>query len=911
MPVYQSASQRAALQAAAELSIDEGDTPFYDSKPIPRLALGEDEEAILAAAGPVRPRELSISSLHAPPALSANVVKATGEAVGSATEQEALRHDRPPSSSSPLSNNGGNPSYHTPSPLTNNSCAYYASAGGNLSSSQRHLEKMAQPRDPHGVPLQPAQPNYGQVLSFADEEERDRRRAEQRLLRAKSPRTPRSSLTPRVTDRHHSFSSSTHASPASPAERSGTAATTSTTPRPRPLSAAQQARLEKLAAPKKYTSPTEEAAEAERLSRPRAAAAAGDRAGSSGVFDRLYASRKHTSSVSEEAAEEAAEEVSSPFSLPPPPPRPRYGATHTPVTAQSTQPQDAVFNRLAQPKNRPQKHRDANGVVEYNPYSPVKRYYGGTTVISAPPTSSAAHGGPSPTIQQTAAAGRGNSRIPKATWDMVDRSALPKSQPSPPAAAATTCACAECRHALPSQTIEVVAQPVSGGSASPAAAAATITTSSTAQPHASHPPASTRPITATTVTTAVAEISAPTVVQSALVKPGGTKPPIVIRTRRYVPPTAEEQAVEESAVPAPQPVEATRRRSAPVSVQRESPSPESRAPVVAAPVAAAAPPPVEVPAKSLAAVVRQCAPVKASVKENTSASASAAVSMVHSVKPLPDTAAAEPVKRAAVQTTRRQSSTSAPRSATEPSNDTPLEATRTSPPRPAPVPAAAPVAAAKVTPTPTVTVAAAATPVVGPVQAPTHTAVQAVKRTPRAPSPVAPAAAPVVSTATLKCAVPTVPSSSSSSCAAVRSPVEVAVVSGAEVGHASDHAAARAEAGDKSLEPGDKKQSDGKAEEEPLWRVAPPTPKSTASPKARPGDSVYDRLAPPPIPEDKLMKHHHMHKKRCVRPPKPEILTDADFACQLEDFSPEPQRPIVVKKKPKTTRKKTAATKKR
>lgn len=926
MLAHQSASQRASLQAAAELAIDEGDVPYHNSRPIPHLPLGADDEAVLAAAGPLRPRERIVPLQGPTPALSTSALASTNDPA-CVTEKETSWQEVPQSSSPVSSHHNG---LSNADNTRNNSVS--GVQDGTLSSSQRHLARMAQPRDSRGVPLKPAQPNYGQVLNFAEEEERDRRLAEQRVQRAKSPRTPRASLTPRLRDRPQSPSS-----PTNPINGAAATTTATTPPKPRPLSAALQARLEKLATPKQYPSPTEH--EPERPSRPRSITTPANHNGSvdgavsSSIFDRLYASRKQTSPLSEEAESHASPSHT----------RPRYGPAHTPVTTPSSQQQEAVFQRLSQPKNKSPAHKDANGMVEYNPYSPMKKYYGGTTVITSPPTS--AVGGPSPI--SSPASGQGNARIPKATWDMVDRYALSRS-PQLAMNASASCVCAECRHALPKQTVAVVGQPTVSISSGAAVAA----TTSTAQPLPLRPAAPVRPVAATTA-------DASTVVPSAPAKPSGTNPPIVVRTRRYVPPAEEEEgeAAKKEQPPAtmvaavataPQPVKATRRRSVPVSMQQDSPLPEKTpAAVVASPaplppqtVAAAGPvqPAIAAPRRSggapVTATVKEAAPIPAPTPAPASPHASAAAT-APTFKPAPTTVA-ESTTRAAVQATRRRSSSSAvPRATTEPANDAAAAGgTTASPPPPSPSAAAggttalppppfpreaAPVVATMKEASAPVAAASRCTPAAtaAMIPSPTRGVVQAVRR---AASPPAPAAAPTVSTATLTAVMPVTAAASPPSSSVSRSPSEAEAKEGAEANPQEGSAAEEKEVNavvevEVVAHVGNDEGDDGQqghAEEESLWRVAPPRAKPTSSAKARAGKSVYERLAPPPIPEDKLKLHRHTYKKRCVRPPKPEILKDEDFACQLEDFSPEPRRPVMIKKKkPVTALKKTTAAKNR
>ncbi|KPI83515.1 hypothetical protein ABL78_7447 [Leptomonas seymouri] len=864
MSAYQLASRNMSQQAAAELAIDEGDAPFHKSRPIPRMTLGEDEEAVLAAAGPVRPRELS-TSLYAQTPLSATAIAPISAPV-SATEKEASWHEVR-RSNSPTSHS--NLSYHSPlhSPHSGSGKGLQArsshshAVGGSFSSSQRHLERMAQPRNPKGAPIVPSQPNYGQVLSFTEEEEQDRLRAAQRLQRAKSPRTPRTSFTSCLADKPQSIPTTTilHTSPM---EKTPSAAAVIAPPKPRPLSAAQQARLEKLAVPKKHPSPLE--AEPERVPRPRSTTTNGDSTGSSSdVFDRLSISKKQTSSPLSEGRQSHASLT------PASQPGTNYSATHTPVSTQSTQSQGAVFQRLAQPKSKPQTHKDVNGMVEYNPYSPVKRYYGGTTTISVPPASSSAAGDDrSPTSH---AAGWGKPRTPKVSWDMVDRSALIRSQPT--LHVPEEHVCAECGHTLQQQTADVVAQPTSGPS----------NKGSAAQPLPPRPVVAARPVAVTTAAnSSTIQIGTSTVVQSAPAKPSGTKPPIVIRTRRYVPTTEEEAAVvtedagkaveetpqkaAEPAVAAPQPVQATRRRTAPVSLLPANPPPV----IAAAPaVASVKPPSTAHPAPALAASVEvslKClTPAAAPPPSHPPVAAS-----VRAVKPVP-VVAEEPTTRASVQASRRRSSSSTTGALDDTSHNSAA-------PAPTQAAIATRCAASNVAEAPT------------PTPTPTHGVVQAVERNPRRPlsSPVL-AAAPEATTETLKPVLPAAlvsPPLPPSSPYTAQSPPE-------------------AEAGDGHKEEG------GLGEAELPGPVASKVPKPTTSPKPRAGESVYDRLAPPPIPLNRLKTHSHLHKKRCIRIPKPEILTDEDFACQLEEFSPELRQPVVIRQKPKAEQKKEASEKRR
>lgn len=861
MSSYQSASQRASRQAAAELEIDEGDAPFHQSRQVTRLALGDDDAAILAAAGPVRPRDRAASLHVLPPSPTVNAAAAPP----SATEREgegSWQAVQP--SGSPLVRDGAS-GYTSHGATRNGSVTELANGSGNASlSNHRHLERMALPRDARGVPFEPSQPNYGQVLSFAEEEARDRRRAEQRQQAARSPRTPRASVsTPRTTEKPQSLSSTT-ASRTAPAA-AAVAATSSATPtKPRPLSAAQLARLEKLAAPKRQAEP---AVEPEHTPYINPTSSLGG--SSSGViFDRLYASQKQ-----QQQQPSSPMEATTPRSSPTP--RSRYASRHTPVSVASTQSQEMLLQRLSQPKRQTEAHRDASGVVTYNPYGSVKRYYGGTTPITG-----ATAPAPAPVVVRG-----GNPRIPNVTWDAVDRRALPRATPAASSAVGNGTACVECGHALPQQTVEVVTQPSYG----PPASAVEVLPPRSGAPG--------RPVAATTATSAV-QVSAPTVVASAPAKTTGSRPPIVVRTRRFVPQSEEEEGdretTEETVVvaAAPQPVEATRRRTVSASASRASPAPEA--------------PPAPPAAVVVAATSAPAPATREAASAPTPPPAAPLPAVAHSVKAAPPTSssAAEPTTRPVVQATRRRSSSnSLPAPAVEPSAEAAPTQEEAPPPPPAPVESARPAAVQATRraprsspPPPPPPPAAEAAP------APVHGVVQAVRREPRAPSPPAPAAAPVATTTTLTPALPPPAPAEKTETVTLENDVEEAV------SKTSDEDAAAESSTKDSYGVKDAHESDGEGEQ--LWRVAPPMAKSSAAPKTQPMTSVYDRLAPPPLPVDKLKTPRHTYKKKCVRPPKPEVLKEEEFACRLDDSSPEPLQPVVIHKKPKTVHKKAAKSKK-
>ncbi|KAK7200247.1 hypothetical protein NESM_000076500 [Novymonas esmeraldas] len=570
MPAYLSPSQLASQKAAASLAVDDGEdgTPYHDARPIARLPI-DDEDAVTFA--PVQPRAQQPAKPRAVcPPLSSTAAEAANRSYNAdsgAAWAEVRRSSPSPGPATPSGvagssthnsrrgtrvdsiggTHGGSPQ-HPRSPRTPRSSI----------ADRRQIERLALPRDEQGSVVKPAEPNYGRVLNFTEEEERQRQQQREQLQEGRrSPRTPRGPTTPRA---ERARAASALAPPPRHEARPRQA------PAPAPMTAAQVAYLEKLAAPKKPPpTPTEVGNGAPPRRTPSTAApagvgAAGPQRGGSSAFDRLAAPKRVAAAPLDE-------------STPPPSHRPRSHSSNAPASVQQ-QRQDHHLSRLSQPKQRATSaHRDPGTPAECVSGGPRKRYYGGTTMIAVP-TSTAGPGGLPP--PQPHVGGGHSGRVPDATWEAVARhterrassTAASASLPSDPHTEGA---------AVPPQQVQRIASVAPAGSAA-APAASTVTL---AEPVTVLRQLPLRPPTPTPAPSGDGSTQVP----SAPAKRTGSKPPIVVRTRRYVPPEEEQSTdaaktsaadsaqQERSTTPVPQPVEATRRRAGTPPVSSASPTP--------------------------------------------------------------------------------------------------------------------------------------------------------------------------------------------------------------------------------------------------------------------------------------------------------------------------------------------------
>lgn len=350
----------------------------------------------------------------------------------------------------------------------------------------------------NGVPPQSSQPNYGRLLNFTEEEEEDQqRRAGQRGRSPRTPRTPRRELcavTPSV----------------------------------------QNKRLERLAAPRNRASPAADLERERKGSRP-----AGEKANqvmsakqTDNFYNRLSAPKKHHTATDSFGDSRGGTE------LPQRALSPHYAA-HIDRLAQPkyslssnnsssngqlgsqnqgnpSRPPTAKCStrllQLSQPRPQTQAHEDPQALIP-------KRYYGGTTIVSKPtpeqPLKSRARSVSKPI----------SKRVPPPTWDTLPRRSFSQSISAKRNSVATSEQCVSCKAPVPQQ-----AQRVTCASTDDA------TTSAVALPHS--------PV--------VAESLHVTVVHSTPVKTTNSKPPLVIRARRYVPPDETEAEV---TTPATEPAE--------------------------------------------------------------------------------------------------------------------------------------------------------------------------------------------------------------------------------------------------------------------------------------------------------------------------------------------------------------------
>ncbi|TPP50656.1 hypothetical protein CGC20_24845 [Leishmania donovani] len=540
--------------AAASLLVDD-DAPYHDSRPIARLPLDDDGTAVLPLPQAVQyaTESDSVSLL-----LSSDAEEKPSNETGKEATWMELRKSS--HSTQPANHSGTHTSYHDSHHGTRRSSASRADGGSphdprtplthcTSSVDKRHIERLARPRGAQGSVIRPAEPNYGRLLNFTEEEEQEKGRAQQHCR--KSPRTRPSPITPSLEQTQPTGS---RPPPSRPESNHHTAVANVALP------ASQKACYEKLAAPKKCPaasavdggappSRTSSTADGGTPASLTSSTAAAPRRDSSKTFDRLAVPKKPVAARCEEAV----------------PLLERRLRSHSLYARVLTPPQhDLYLQCLSRPKNRSaSSHRDPCAPVEPNLHIPQKRYYGGTTVISVSPGTPTSTGLPLPSPH---AGGRRNSRVPSASWEAVASYAerRPSSKAScflPPSS------CAECGTALPQQTYTVPSQPTLS---SAAALHEVMVEQVGVIPH--------QPLPAAPAANGDGLMQ----VQSAPAKITGSKPPIVVRTRRYVPPSEEQDAEaagqsasraakqESPAAPAPEPVEAVRRRTAIPTVPTET-----------------------------------------------------------------------------------------------------------------------------------------------------------------------------------------------------------------------------------------------------------------------------------------------------------------------------------------------------
>ncbi|CAG9577984.1 hypothetical protein LMJF_29_2430 [Leishmania major strain Friedlin] len=585
MSTHFSSSKLASQKAAASLLVDD-DAPYHDSRPIARLPLDDDGMAVLPLPQAV---QYATDSGSVSPLLSSDADEEPSNEIGKNATWMELR--KCSYSTQPANHSGTHTSQHDSHHGTRRSSASWTDGGSpqdrrtplthcTTSVDKRHIERLAQPRGAQGSLVRPAEPNYGRLLNFTEEEEQARGRAQQHCR--KSLRAPSSPITPSL---EQTQSMGSQPPPSRPESKHHAAVANAA------LLASQRAYYEKLAAPKKcpaafavggapppsQTSSTTDAGTPTSLT---SSTAAAPRRGSSSIFDRLAVPKKPVAACSEEA-------------MPLPERRPRSHSFYARVL---TPPQhDLYLQCLSRPKNRSaSSHRDPRAPVESNLHIPQKRYYGGTTAISVSPGTPASTGLPPPSSH---AGGRRNGRVPSASWEAVASYAERR-----PLSTAASCfppsgLCAECGTALQQQTCTVSSQPTLSGAA---ALHGVMVKQVAVLPH--------QPLPTAPATNGDGLVQ----VQSAPAKSTGSKPPIVVRTRRYVPPSEEQGAEaagqlasraakqESPAAPAPEPVEAVRRRTAIPTAPTEAkttPASEKEQPKMADTT------PLEMPARAMPAPV--------------------------------------------------------------------------------------------------------------------------------------------------------------------------------------------------------------------------------------------------------------------------------------------------------------------
>ncbi|KAG5490312.1 hypothetical protein JKF63_00432 [Porcisia hertigi] len=494
MPAHLSSSQLASKQAAASLMVDDNGTAYHDCRPIARLPI-EDDKKVFATVQPSKDADAT-KPRAVVPQLSPSAAESSH-----GIEKDVARMEIPPSILSPLSshNVGTCTSYHGSHYSTHRSILSGTDGASSehprkphgvrtLTADQQQIERLALPRRDQRSVVGPGEPNYGRLLNFTEEEERDRRRQEQHCHALQ--RTPPASTAPSV-ERAQPARVQLQPSRSETKEYSAPATVA--------ISAAKMAYYEKLSAPKKPT-PVLEVVGSGGPPPPRS---------SSATFDRLAAPKKPVAPRSEESSTQ----------------RERRPSSHTSNPSALTQEQHNLrLQRLSQPKQRAvSNHHDPHAPLEHTQH---KRYYGGTTPILAPPGITSSLRPPRPHAD-----GRHNSRVPHVSWEAL--ATLPGRHTSSTTASSSvlTGQCTGGETELPQQAYNVSSQlPLSSKSASSGVTvqqpALLLFQSSSSAPDAKG------------VRT--------TQVQSAPAKHTGSKPPIVVRTRRFVP-LSDEQGVEAAA----------------------------------------------------------------------------------------------------------------------------------------------------------------------------------------------------------------------------------------------------------------------------------------------------------------------------------------------------------------------------
>lgn len=756
------------------------DTPFHDFRPIARLPLDDEGTEVLPLPKAV---QYVTESDSVSPFFSTGTEEEPSNETGKDAAWMGLRQSS--HSTQPVNNSGAHTYYHDSNRDTRRSSASWTDGGSpqdprtplthwtsNLD--QRHIERLARPRGAPGSVIRPAEPNYGRLLNFTEEEEQDRERTPKHCR--KSPHTR-----PRPITRSQEQTQPTGGQPPPSRPESKCHAAVANAA----LSAAQKAYYEKLAAPKKCfaasavdggapLSQTSSTADGGTPASLTSSTAAAPRRGSSSIFDRLEVPKKPTATCSEEA-------------IPLPERRPRSHSLYANVLMPSQH--DRYLQRLSQPKPRcASSHRDPRAPVEPNLRIAQKRYYGGTTAISPSPGTLASTALPPPPPH----AGRQqNGRVPRASWEAVASFLTRRPSSTAASCSLSSGSCTECGTALPQQAYTVPSQP--------ALSSEVAVYEVTVEQVAVLPQ---QPLSTTPAVNGDGLLQ----VQSTPAKSTGSKPPIVVRTRRYVPPPEEQDAEaagqlasraakpESPEAPAPEPVQAVRRHTAIPTVPAgttATPALEKQQQKVADTT------PLETPAHAMPAPV--------------------AVQAIKRAPPLPPSVPAEVnAPKGVIQTTKRVSPAPAATAVTPaPQKPIALEASK----RKAPAPCSTPVAAEP-----------------SRVEAP--------------PQPAQAKSAPIH------------PSSSSVSfCAAPLDKVTTGTPQAAAVAEKNDTVAAASAAAMKDV-------------------YAVPTP---------------------PFSDKKNLRKITQRKLNSV---KPEVLRDADFACQLEVL-PGPRQAVTIKKQPSTMAKAT------
>ncbi|KAG5473617.1 hypothetical protein LSCM4_03687 [Leishmania orientalis] len=537
-----SPSQLAAQEAASSLMVDDDGTPYHDSRPIPRLPIDGDVAVSFAPIkvikGATDPRGVC-SPLSA--AAEEGLFHGTGK---NTTWMEVQQSTRPPPSASYSGRHACNHDSHLSTvSRTDSGSPQRARVHRDRTADPRHLERLAQPRGNQGSSNRRLKPNYGRLLNFEEEEERYRQLEQQRRDQPLSPsrgsnpcaETARSA---RTQSQSSLTESEYHASPATTA-----------------MPATQMAYKEKLATPKKAY-PVRMVGSDSPPRRTSLAETAPHR-GDGNTFDRLAAPTKPTAPSFDE-------------SIPSPLRQTRFSSCISRASTPLQRPEQQVLyqQRLAMLKQGTAlSQRFPHAPAGHDLHTTKKRYYGGTTVISASPSKTCPATLPLP--PPPLAGGRRSGGVPRASWE--DLANYSERRASAPAASSSLSPglCTACRTALPQQAYTVSSQSVPIGIAS--GCKGTVEEVPAVQLKLSYP-------------APAASSDGPTLVQSTPAKATGSKPPMVVRTRRYVPPSDEQdtEAVGQSASDlakeegpaalAPEPVEAVRRRFATPTVPTETAS---------------------------------------------------------------------------------------------------------------------------------------------------------------------------------------------------------------------------------------------------------------------------------------------------------------------------------------------------